>query len=161
MRNWGVVPARHKIAESRATQGNSNPMRESSEANEAQFSNYPFLLNNVVRSELFTKANLVLDSNPVDSVIIITKASMFPASNSTLYFEQAVNQLDELNRHHVFDVPMRVVGLFENISSIVDALWSEYTAARYSRTITKQRNRKCKISPGKRANSRCVLSLSR
>ncbi|MEH2284834.1 MAG: hypothetical protein V7K90_26540 [Nostoc sp.] len=56
-------------------------------------SNYPFLLNNTLRSELFFKAKTEFVGYPTNLVIIVTKALMFPASNSTLYYEQAVNQL--------------------------------------------------------------------
>lgn len=42
---------------------------------EAQFSNYPFLLNNVVRSELFSKSGVAFDGNPVEVVVIVTKAT--------------------------------------------------------------------------------------
>lgn len=51
---------------------------------EVQFSNYPFLLNNTFRSDLFYKAAIVLDDDPVALAIIISKARMFPASNSSL-----------------------------------------------------------------------------
>ncbi|MBC6421058.1 MAG: hypothetical protein GDA43_25880 [Hormoscilla sp. SP5CHS1] len=57
---------------------------------ENQFSNYPFLLNNTIRSEFFFKAETRFSGSATKLVIIITKAHMFPASNSTLYYEQAV-----------------------------------------------------------------------
>ncbi len=60
---------------------------------ESQFSNYPFLLNNTLRSELFFKAGTIFAGHPTQLVILITKALMYPASNSTLYYEQAVRQL--------------------------------------------------------------------
>lgn len=44
---------------------------------------------------------------------------MFPASNSTLYYEQAVNQLTALIKYQVFDVPIRLIGLFEQQNTIV------------------------------------------
>ena len=53
---------------------------------EAQFSNYPFLLNNTIRSELFFKANLNLTGVPTLATVILTKGHMFPASKSTLYY---------------------------------------------------------------------------
>ena len=58
---------------------------------EVQFSNYPFLLNNTVRSELFWQAKIPLAHKHTEVVVIITKAHMFPASNSTLYYEQGKN----------------------------------------------------------------------
>lgn len=54
---------------------------------EVQFSNYPFLLNNTVRSELFFRAQTVFHARPTQLVVIVTKAGMFPSSQSTLYYE--------------------------------------------------------------------------
>lgn len=112
---------------------------------EVQFSNYPFLLNNVVRSELFFKAKTVFDDATSEVLILITKAHMFPASNSTLYYEQAVNQLNELIKNNVFDIPIRIIGLFEEVDSEVDAILTEYQQSRYSRVIAKEDNIKCKF----------------
>lgn len=105
---------------------------------EVQFSNYPFLLNNTVRSELFFRSETVFDVQPTRLVIIVTKAGMFPSSNSTLYYEQAVKQLDALAHHKVFTVPIRLVGLFEKTGK-VQATWTKYSAARYSRTVDGER----------------------
>lgn len=123
---------------------------------EVQFSNYPFLLNNTLRSELFFRAQTVFHGAPTGLVIIVTKAGMFPSSNSTLYYEQALNQLTALAQHGVFTVPIRLVGLFENVGR-VQATWTGYSAARYSRTvgsrdlrpfvITNGRAGRCKIDP--------------
>src|SRR5579864_819779 len=60
---------------------------------EAQFSNYPFLLNNVVRSDLFFKSHMCFADKPVRLLVVIVKAKMFPASQSTLHYEQAKSQL--------------------------------------------------------------------
>lgn len=128
---------------------------------EIQFSNYPFLLNNTVRSELFFKARTPLAGQRIQAAIIVTKAKMFPASNSTLYYEQAVKQLRELARHGVFSVPTRVVGLFEAINTTVDAVFTEYTDSRYSRTVEDRRAERYHISPGRRARSRCRISADR
>ncbi|MCK4626154.1 MAG: restriction endonuclease [Phycisphaerae bacterium] len=128
---------------------------------EAQFSNYPFLLNNVVRSELFSKSGVSFDGDPIEVVVIVTKARMFPASNSTLYYEQAVNQLKELAKHDVFDVPMRVVGLKEIIGQGVNACWTEYHASRYSRTVVSQTECSCDIELGRTSRSRCELTIVR
>ncbi len=128
---------------------------------EIQFSNYPFLLNNTVRSELFFKAGTPLAGKRIEAAIIVTKAKMFPASNSTLYYEQAVRQLQELSRHGVFDVPIRVVGLFEQINEIVDAVFTKYINNRYSRTVEERRNESYRITPGHRARSRCRISARR
>jgi hypothetical protein len=113
---------------------------------EAQFSNCPFLLNNTVRSELFYKAKTRLEGDATKVVVIITKARMFPASNSTLYYEQAVHQLSSLAKYKVFDVPMRCVGLFTEEEGTVEAVWTTYTASRYSRTVRSRSVRKFNVS---------------
>lgn len=123
---------------------------------EAQFSNYPFLLNNIVRSELLYKAQHGMPAQKIKVAIIITKAHMFPASNSTLYYEQAVNQVRELARNSVFDIPVRLVGLFSNIGQ-ADAVYTEYSAARYSRTVNNRAVIRLDIQPGKTARSRTKL----
>ena len=61
---------------------------------EVQFSNYPFLLNNIIRSEVLFKSHFQFDDIPVDILLIITKAHLFPAANSTLYYEQAIGQMN-------------------------------------------------------------------
>lgn len=127
---------------------------------EAQFSNYPFFLNNVVRSALLAKSKAKLDKGHVEAVVIITKAHMFPASNSTLYYEQAVNQLTEFSKHGVFDVPIRVAGLFSEVGRDVPADWNDYPG-RYSRAPTKIERVKCVLRAGGRANSICKIEVSR
>jgi hypothetical protein len=118
---------------------------------EVQFSNYPFLLNNAIRSELFHKSGFVIAGRQMEIAVFIVKAHMFPCSNSTLYYEQAVKQLDSLVVHHVFDVPMRLIGLFENEGQNIPATWTEYSNPRYSREVTSRRNLTCSINipPGR------------
>jgi hypothetical protein len=125
---------------------------------EAQFSNYPFFLNNVVRSALLAKSHALLDGETVHAVAIITKGHMFPSSNSTLYYEQAVKQLKEFAKYGVFDVPVRVVGLQEDTGSPVPAVWNEYPG-RYSRAASSAKRMECKLSAGKRPNSICTVEL--
>jgi hypothetical protein len=112
---------------------------------EVQFSNYPFLLNNLLRSELFYKNQVTFTNVPPEAAVIITKAGMFPASNSTLYYEQAENQLRALSQYTVFSIPIRLVGLFEAPGSTVDAMWSQYSETRYSRTVKARDNVRCYI----------------
>ncbi|MBN3923053.1 restriction endonuclease, partial [Nostoc sp. NMS4] len=126
---------------------------------EIQFSNYPFLLNNTLRSELFFKAKTEFVGYPTNLVILVTKALMFPASNSTLYYEQAVNQLTALTKYQVFDIPIRLVGLFEQQNTIVPIIWTEYSSKRYSRTVNIRVSRQCQIITGRSARSRCLLNL--
>ena len=128
---------------------------------EFQFSNYPFLLNNLLRSELFFKSKITLQSEVTQLVIIkliITKAKMFPASNSTLYYEQAVKQLTALTKYKVFDVPIRLVGLFEKIEETTTIVWSQYEQQR-SRKIIQQKQGQCIISLGKKQNSRSIIKI--
>ncbi|WP_088243598.1 BglII/BstYI family type II restriction endonuclease [Calothrix rhizosoleniae] len=115
---------------------------------EVQFSNYPFLLNNILRSELFFKSKTKFGANPTKALIIITKAGGFPSSNSTLYYEQAVKQLNSLHSYGIFSVPTRLVGLFPEIDAVNDVTWTEYENARYSRTPVKEETKKYKITNG-------------
>jgi len=126
---------------------------------EAQFSNYPFLLNNTIRSELFFKSKIGLHlGEPTKLAVIITKAHMFPASNSTLYYEQAVHQLNSLARYKVFDVPIRVVGLFAERTGVTPGVWTGYSATRYSRTVDLRANRQFVVS-SRKADGRCAFAL--
>lgn len=128
---------------------------------EVQFSNYPFLLNNTVRSELFYKSGWVVDGMKVKMALIITKAHMFPSSNSTLYFEQARNQLDELSKHGVFNIPVRLVGLFESYDIPINAIHTTYSETRYSRSVVAQNQITCTLedrSSRKKAR-RCSIDI--
>jgi hypothetical protein len=126
---------------------------------EVQFSHYSFLSNNLLRSELFFKAKTELAGRAVGAVVLITKGGMFPASNSTLYYEQAVNQLTSLAKNKVFDIPMRLVGLFEVTGEPVHIKVTEYDNPRYSRGIVAQLDYLCTITPG-RGHGRCVLEVT-
>ncbi len=126
---------------------------------EVQFSNYPFLWNNVLRAELFFKARTHLAGIPVDALAVVTKGHMFPSSQSTLYYEQANNQLSALIQHNVFDVPIRLIGLFETPGTTVEAVFTEYHTARYSRTVVRRTDRDCQITTGRTRKGRCGLRL--
>lgn len=125
---------------------------------EAQFSNYPFLLNNMLRSELFFKAKSEFNGRAVEAVVMITKARMFPASNSTLYYEQAVSQLSQLAQNKVFDVPIRLVGLFERTGQPVSIKLTEYDNPRYSRRVVASLNYQCNIIPAT-GRGRCTFEI--
>tara|TARA_Y100000593_G_C4257572_1_gene310438 strand:- start:651 stop:1172 length:522 start_codon:yes stop_codon:yes gene_type:complete len=81
---------------------------------EVQFSNYPFLLNNIIRTELFKKSSLKLDDSFVHELIIITKTKDIPSANSSLYFEQAKNQITSIIEYNMIDLPITLIGLYEN-----------------------------------------------
>jgi len=126
---------------------------------EVQFSNYPFLLNNLLRAEFLYQSQHPLASHPTKLAIIITKAHMFPASQSTLYYEQGVEQLRGLSKYGVFDVPIRLVGLFSEQGQPVDAKWTEYERPRYSRTVVSRVDRKCRLLPPSTNRGRCTIEL--
>jgi hypothetical protein len=123
---------------------------------EVQFSNYPFLLNNVVRTYLFNKQRVRIGSGTPEALIIITKCKIFPASNSTLYYEQGEQQLSVLASPNVFNLPVRLVGLSEEIESRVPCIFTTYASRRYSRDATDQQEKSCYI---KRAGARAKLEL--
>ena len=112
---------------------------------EVQFSNYPFLLNNMPRAELFFQGKFQVGGRATALAIIATKGGMFPASNSTLYYEQAKKQLDALAKNKVFRVPLRLIGLESPREKNVPAVWTGYEA-RYSRDTSKQKEIRCDIS---------------
>lgn len=101
---------------------------------EWQFSNYPFLWNNVIRSEgVFLNKTKLHGLKPVQALVEITKSGLFPASNSTLYYEHARAQLLAATSFGSFEIPIRLVGLFipEHIATIAGG-WTRYPS-RYSR----------------------------
>ncbi len=126
---------------------------------EAQFSNYPFLLNNLLRAELFFKKGTPLPKMAMRVAVIITKAHMFPASQSTLYYEQARDQLGVLAESGAFDVPMRLIGLFAPKDEPFDAAFNEWSNPRYSRTLIKTETRQVVARPGQRSGSRCTIEF--
>jgi hypothetical protein len=126
---------------------------------EVQFSNYPFLLNNLLRCELFFKAGIELAGTRIEAAVIVVKAKMFTASQSTLYYEQAVNQLTALAQNDVFGVPLRLVGLFEAYGSSRPIVWTTYSAARHSRQVRTQETITATISQGRRAASRAIITI--
>jgi hypothetical protein len=126
---------------------------------EIQFSNYPFLLNNTLRSELLFKAGTIFAEYPTKLVIIITKAQMFPASNSTLYYEQAAQQLKALIQNHVFDVPIRLIGLFEERDTITSVISSVYQEKRYSRIVQTRISCRGQLISGRLTSNRCQIRL--
>jgi hypothetical protein len=101
---------------------------------EFQFSNYPFLWNNIIRTEgVFRSHTPLRYMNGVSAIVIITKSGMFPASNSTLYYEQAKAQVSAAVGFNAFTVPIRLVGLvLPPNTRYADVIWNEYPA-RYAR----------------------------
>jgi hypothetical protein len=120
---------------------------------EAQFSNYPFLLNNILRAEVLYRDKVSPRGNHrFRGMIVITKAKHFPSSNSTLHFEQAVDHLNGLNRHKLFSVPTRLVGLDVEGDS-TQAVLTTYSSPRYSRTVTSARTVRISVERSTRGGS--------
>lgn len=103
---------------------------------EVQFSNYPFLLNNLVRSELFFKSKTLFCGHKVMAVCIITKAKKFPSSNSTLYYEQACRQVNFLSQYSVFECPIALIGIDSAVGVEIPCYWTDYKSERYSRDVS-------------------------
>ncbi|PID41508.1 MAG: restriction endonuclease [Proteobacteria bacterium] len=125
---------------------------------EVQFSNYPFLMNNIQRSDLFFKSETVLGRSKAELLIIVAKAHMFPASQSTLYYEQAINQLDALVQHGGFSIPVRLAGLESPMGRNIPSIWTTYDNPRYSRKVIQQEKVPVDIAPGNTARSRAVIT---
>ncbi len=126
---------------------------------EVQFSNYPFLLNNLLRTELFFKAGTTIGGSRVRVIAVVTKAGMFAASNSTLYYEQARNQLAALAKHGVFSVPLRLVGLFCPLEAPFEARINEYSERRHSRVQTQCRDGTAIARAGAGKRARCTIEF--
>ncbi|MCC5951909.1 MAG: restriction endonuclease [Acidimicrobiia bacterium] len=118
---------------------------------EWQFSNYPFLWNNVIRSEAIFKSETRLPGlAPIEALIVVTKSGLFPASNSTLYFEQACAQVAAVVQYETFAIPIRVVGLsIDRQATAVDVTWTTY-AGRTSRTVASADNKRFRVLWGTR-----------
>ena len=101
---------------------------------EWQFSNYPFLWNNIIRTEAVFQGKVALEGmSPVAGLVVVTKSGMFPSSNSTLYYEQAAAQINAVSTLRAFQVPIRLVGITLAIECVeVDAVWTKYPG-RYAR----------------------------
>ena len=111
---------------------------------EVQFSNYPFCLNNLARAEVLQREQFSLSGHPVEDLILISKARMFPSANSSLHYEQAVGQLQiMMEGHDIFRIPTLVVGLFEKTNKIVKVVWSSY--GERSRVPRRRTMRNCRI----------------
>lgn len=126
---------------------------------EAQFSNYPFAINNVVRTMILIAEQVILERSPVSALVLITKGKMFPAAQSVLYYEQAVLQMTSLVKYKILGIPTRVVGLVERIGT-VSGRWTDYPSKRYSRTIESQRDVKITITPSASGRESGVCKLS-
>lgn len=132
---------------------------------EFQFSNYPFLWNNVIRTQGVYVSDIPLAGmQGVEALIVVTKCGLFPASNSTLYYEQARAQLQAAMSFNSFTLPIRLVGLsVPRPTSEVEAMWNGYANSRYDRTPTSQELRRFDIAwsprPAKHGNYKASFLL--
>jgi hypothetical protein len=133
---WSVVP----VPEELTMFGNDWDAGKGSTLVEWQFSNYPFLWNNVIRTQAVVTGKVGLAGvGTTRALVVVTKSGLFPASQSTLYFEQAAAQLDAVFKTGAFDLPVRLAGLaIPAGAQEIDAVWTEY-GGRYSREPTKPR----------------------
>jgi hypothetical protein len=132
---------------------------------EWQFSNYPFLWNNVIRTQGVCISDIPLAGmEGVEALIVVTKCGLFPASNSTLYYEQARAQLQAAMSFNSFTIPIRLVGLaIPQLAPEIDAMWNTYANSRYDRTPASRELRRFDIAwrrrPAKHGNYTTSFSL--
>ena len=125
---------------------------------EAQFSTYPYLMNNLVRTDLFHRLDVRIVGERIGLLVVIMKSRVFPASQGTLYYEQGLRQIHALADSNIFKIPTRLVGFFEEAPTAIDAIWTQYTG-RTSRTIVSQDTRRCQIDPGRTPRSRARITV--
>jgi hypothetical protein len=112
---------------------------------EVQFSNYSYLVNNLLRTEIFFRGKTLFDEVACQFLIIITKGKIFPASNSTLYYEQAIQQIANLSNYKIFRIPIRVIGLVVAPNSTITSVISTYSQTRYSRQAIERYSKDVKV----------------
>lgn len=126
---------------------------------EAQFSNYPFLLNNTLRSEVLYRDKFQLVKNyPLNVLVFITKVHSLPSSNSTLYYEQAVEHLKGLATHNIFSIPIVVFGLDCDSENEIAEL-TTYAEKRYSRTVLEKKKVRLKVHRPQKEGGICKLVI--
>jgi hypothetical protein len=84
---------------------------------------------------------------------------MLHASNSTLYYEQAKFTLDALADHKVFNMPIRLVGLFAPEGEEIEVRHTRYHAPRYSRTVVGADLRRAQLRRGRLPEGRCTVDF--
>lgn len=135
-KEWRVVPVPQELT----MFGNDWDAGKGSTLAEWQFSNYPFLWNNVIRTQAVVTGNVrLVGVGTTEALVVVTKSGLFPASQSTLYFEQGNAQLDAVFKTGAFDLPVRLVGLtIPQDAREIEVVWSEY-GGRYGRHPVKPR----------------------
>lgn len=125
---------------------------------EGQFSNYPFLINNLFRTGFFREKQVAFRHiGHVHACVIVTKVRDLPASNSTLYYEQALKQMRLMLDAKALAIPTRLVGLAVDIDEPFEATLTTYGAGQRSRTVHSQATVRCRLQRGSRPDSRCLI----
>ena len=110
---------------------------------ESQFSNYPFLSNNILRSEIMFRSKCRIDQiGSIKLLIILTKDHAIPSANSTLYCQQARNQVKFSEK--IFNLPIRLISLHCKYNEKINANVVTYKK-RYSRDLVNQKEINCKL----------------
>jgi hypothetical protein len=133
---WQVVP----VPEELTMFGQDWDAGRGSTLAEWQFSNYPFLWNNVIRTQTVITGKVALAGvGMTRALVVVSKSGVFPASQSTLYYEQAEAQLEAVFKLGAFSIPVRLVGLtLQPDAPELEAVWSTYSG-RYARApITRE-----------------------
>jgi hypothetical protein len=128
---------------------------------EWQFSNYPFLWNNVIRTQAVMSGKVPLEGvDQTRALVVVTKGGEFPASNSTLYYEQAEAQLEAVFKTGSFSLPVRLVGLTVPADAdCVEAVWSIYSN-RYGRAPTSRDSQLMRVTRSRRRTKYGVRRLT-
>jgi hypothetical protein len=129
---------------------------------EWQFSNYPFLWNNIIRTEgVYRSGTSLLGVPRVRALLVVTKSGSLPASNSTLYYEQAHKQVSAAVGFNAFTVPIRLVGLtVDPDCATLEVDWNEYPA-RYGREARETTRRTMNVRWGRaRKHGQRPITLS-
>lgn len=113
---------------------------------EAQFSNYPFFANNTLRATILFNAQQPLPPmGKANSAIIITKCKLFESANSTLYYEQAIKQMDLFQQYSPINLPLRIIGLTADRGVDQNASLVTFESERYSRSVSKKEDIICRV----------------
>ncbi|HEV2974439.1 MAG TPA: hypothetical protein VGX69_05520 [Solirubrobacteraceae bacterium] len=133
-RGWNVVPVPATLREF----GDHWDAGKSGTLAEWQFSNYPYLWHNVIRTQaVFQQRTPLSGLAATEALIFVTKSGVFPSSESSLYYEQAKAQLAAATRLNVFDVPIRLVGLsIRPGQRRFKATWTVYPARTRRKIVT-------------------------
>ena len=155
----GLGWAKVRIPKKQACYGKGIDFGKRSVLVEVQLSNYPFLTNNVVRADVLRRSKTSLAGGVPDAIVIITKVGKLPSQNSSLYFEQACDQMKLAEDVRLFEIPIRIVGLSEDAATRVHGKRTEY-GGRTSRKVKKQQDVEFEVQAGKKALSPYVIEVA-